>query len=211
MIADVFLIPGSFDALAANHPDPEQRKKSRDLFMRCLEFASVCQSKHMTALPGIPWKTEDLKTSTARSSEELGWRVTQAEAVGVKFAVEPHLESIIESPQAALDLARRTPGLTYTLDYTHFTYQGIPDRQIEPLIAHASHFHARGAAKDRLQTSSKQNVIDYPGVLNAMKREGYRGFVGIEYCWDEWRQCNEVDVLSETILLRDVLRGATVE
>jgi hypothetical protein len=25
-----------------------------------------------------------------------------------------------------------TPGLTLTLDYTHFAYQGIPDDEVEP-------------------------------------------------------------------------------
>src|SRR4051812_30384369 len=30
--ADVFIIPGSFDMLAANHPDAAERNKSRELF-----------------------------------------------------------------------------------------------------------------------------------------------------------------------------------
>src|SRR6476659_3872414 len=51
--ADIFLIPGSFDVLAANHPDAAERSKSRDLFQRCLEFTHLCECKHMTALPGI--------------------------------------------------------------------------------------------------------------------------------------------------------------
>lgn len=207
-IADVFLIPGSFDVLAANHPHPAERQRSRELFLRSLEFTSLCGAKHMSALPGIPWKNEDAQTSLARATEELAWRVSRATDVGIKFAVEPHLESIIETPAAAMELIHRTPGLTLTLDYTHFTYQGISDSQIEPLLAHASHFHARGASKLRLQMPVKLSTIDYSGVVMAMRRHGYRGFVGIEYCWDEWKQCNEVDVLSETILLRNVLLDA---
>ena len=211
LLADVFLIPGSFDALAANHPDAAERRKSRDIFRRCLEFVGLCKGQHMTALPGIPWKDESLETSISRSSEELAWRVAQAEAAGVVFSIEPHLESIVETPEATIAFLDRTPGLTITLDYTHFTYQGIPDNRIEPLIRRASHFHARGAAARRLQMPLKQNVIDYRQVVRAMARDGYRGFVGIEYCYDEWRQCNEVDVLSETILLRDLLQGAADE
>ena len=37
----------------------------------------------------------------------------------------------------------------------------------------------------------------------------YKGFVAVEYVWSEWRECNQVDVLSETILLRDLLRKAS--
>jgi sugar phosphate isomerase/epimerase len=207
-LADIFLIPGSFDVLAANHPDAAQRSKSRDLFRRCLEFVQLCNGRLMTALPGIPWKGESLETSVSLSSDELAWRVAQAAAVGVVFSIEPHLESVVESPEATIALLERTPGLTITLDYTHFIYQGIPERRIEPLIKRASHFHARGASVERLQMPLKQNVIDYSRIVQVMARDGYRGFVGVEYCYDEWKQCNEVDVLSETILMRDLLRNA---
>jgi len=209
-LADIFLMPGSFDVLAANHPDAAERSKSRDLFRRCLEFVALCEGKHMTALPGIPWKDESLQTSVSRASEELAWRAAQAAAVGVVFSIEPHLESVVETPEATIALLGKTPGLTVTLDYTHFTFQGIPDSRIQPLIRHASHFHARGAAAQRLQMPLKQNVIDYSRVVQTMVREDYRGFVGVEYCWDEWKQCNEVDVISETILMRDLLRSAAL-
>ena len=41
-----------------------------------------------------------------------------------------------------------------------------------------------------------------------MDRGGYAGYVGVEYVWIDWERCNEVDNLSETILLRDLLRNA---
>ena len=53
------------------------------------------------------------------------------------------------------------PGLTLTLDYTHFTRKGMPDSAVEPLVPLASHFHARGASNGRLQTSFDLNSIDY--------------------------------------------------
>jgi hypothetical protein len=31
--------------------------------------------------------------------------------------------------------------------------------------------------------------------------------MGVEYVWTEWEHCNEVDNLSETVLLRDHLLG----
>jgi len=86
-------------------------------------------------------------------------------------------------------------------------FQGV-DIAVEPLIPYASHFHVRGARKGRLQTSFKENVIDYRRVLEAMKRAGYRGYLGIEYVWIDWEHCNEADNLSETILFRDFLLSA---
>jgi sugar phosphate isomerase/epimerase len=205
--ADIFYQASSFPTIAANHPDAQERLKSRELFLRMLEFTLRCNAPHMTGLPGVPWEGESRETSLKRSAEELAWRAEQARQVGVVFAIEPHLGSIVPNPQAAMQLVELAPGLTLTLDYTHFAYQGISDDEVEPLIKHASHFHARGASKDRLQAPFKDNRIDYERVLREMRRVDYPGYVGVEYVWIDGERCKEVDNLSEAILLRDHLRS----
>jgi sugar phosphate isomerase/epimerase len=126
--------------------------------------------------------------------------------MGIVFSVEPHFGSIAPAPRHAERLVRSVPGLTLTLDYTHFIRRGMPDSAVEPLIAHATHFHVRGACKGRMQTSFAKNTIDYSRILEVMRSTGYGGHVGIEYVWTEWERCNEVDNLSETIRFRDFLR-----
>jgi len=54
----------------------------------------------------------------------------------------------------------------------------LPDKSVEPLIQHASHFHARGAHKGRLQAAFKENAIDYTRILQAMRRVKYQGYIG---------------------------------
>ena len=205
--ADIFLIPGAFEVLAPNHIDPKERRKSRDLFLRILEFTARLNARHMGGLPGTPWKGESGATSLKRSSEELAWRVTRAQEMGITFSVEAHIGSIVPSPEEALRLVKMTPGLTLTLDYTHFTRVGIPDSRIEPLVAHATHFHVRGGCKGRLQAPFKTNTIDYARVLKAMKKSNYPGYLGLEYVWIDWEHCNETDNLCETILFRDFLKS----
>ena len=82
----------------------------------------------------------------------------------------------------------------------------MADRAVEPLVRYASHFHARGARRGRLQASFKQNVIDYGRILKQMRKTGYKGYIGVEYVWTDWQHCNEVDNLCETILFRDFFR-----
>jgi sugar phosphate isomerase/epimerase len=205
---DIYLqTAADFVSLAPNHPDAKPRRKARDLFLRTLDFAAGCGSPHVSALPGVPFPAESHAASLARACDELAWRCEQAAARSLVFSVEAHVGSIAPRPKLALALVAKTPGLTLTLDYTHFTKLGIPDDQIEPLVAFASHFHARGACKGRLQTSLAHNVIDYGRVLQAMHQCNYPGYVGIEYVWIDWEHCNEVDNLSETILLRDFFRS----
>lgn len=205
--ADIFYQASTFQDRAANHPDPNQRRQSRDLFLRMLEFTLRCNAPHMTALPGVDWEGQPHDQSLKRSAEELAWRAEQAGAVGVVFSVEAHLGSVAPTPASAKQLVDLSPGLTLSLDYTHFIRQGYSDDDCETLIPYAAHYHARGANKDRLQAPLKDNSIDFQRVLRAMERANYAGYVGIEYVWTEWERCNEVDNLSETIQLRDRLRA----
>lgn len=204
-IADIFLQTAGFDVMTVNHPDAGQRRGSRDLFERTLAFTQRCGAGHLTILPGIEFPGEAAETSLARATEELAWRLERSTGAGVTVSVEAHVGSIVPDPGAALRLIEMTPGLTLTLDYTHFTRDGLPDSEAERLVPHASHFHARGAARGRLQVKFTENVIDYARVLRALDAAGYRGWIGVEYVWQDWERNNEVDNVSETILMRDFL------
>ncbi len=206
--ADVFLqMDPDFVPFAINHFDPARRAKARDTFLRTLEYASRLGSPHVTTLPGVYFeKDEPQADSWKRSQDEMAWRVEHAGTHGIIFSVEAHVGSLAPIPQEVERLVTGVPGLTLTLDYTHFTRLGMPDSDVEPLVKYASHFHVRGARKGRLQTAFKDNTIDYAGVLKAMGACGYKGYLGIEYVWIDWEHCNESDNISETILFRDFLR-----
>jgi len=206
-IADVFYQASGHPVMAANHPDDAERAKGRDLFLRMLEFTLRCNAVHMTSLPGVEWDGVPHETSLKRSAEELAWRAEHAKQSGIVYSVEAHLGSVAPTPAEAKKLVDLTPGLTLTLDYTHYTYQGISDDECEVLIPYASHFHARCARKGRLQSLFTENLIDYPRVLRALERAGYTGYVGVEYVWDNWEHTNEVDNISESIQLRNLLRA----
>lgn len=208
--ADIFLqVHENFTDYAVNHPDTERRKFAREQFLRTVDYAATAGSKHITILPGVIFKTEPRSKSLARAAEELSWRVAHAAAMKLTVAVEPHVGSIADTPERALQLAALTPGLGITLDYAHFTRAGFPDSRIEPLTARATHFHARCARKGRLQSSFKQNTIDFRRVVKVLSHLNFKGWTALEYVWIDWEHCNEVDVLSETIQLRDQLIAAT--
>jgi sugar phosphate isomerase/epimerase len=207
-VADVFVIPWTdFRTMAPNHPDPAEREASRALFGDLLELAARLRSPGMTILPGIDWEDEPHDESLARAAGELGRRVEQARDRGVRLSVEPHLGSVASTPERALDLLERTPGLELTLDYSHFVYQGIPEGEVEPLAAHARHYHVRGARKGRMQAPLRKSATDFERMVDTARAAGYDGFLGLEYVWLDWEHCNECDNVSETILLRDRLRA----
>lgn len=204
--ADVNFTPGrDFRTRAVNHPDPEIRQESRAWFQRALEFTAHIAAKHMTILPGIEWDGETRDRSYARCVEELAWRVEEGLRNGVIVSTEAHLGSIVPTPASAQQLLNDIPDLTLTLDYTHFVYQGFSDIECENLLPRASHFHARGAAKGKLQTTFKRNSIDYLRIVRRMNELKYKGYFAIEYVWIDWEGCNETDNVSESILLRNLV------
>jgi sugar phosphate isomerase/epimerase len=204
--ADVFLQTAlDFESTAINNPKESIRSFARDMFVKTLEFAKELGSTHVTILPGVHFAQESLDDSIERSSEELKWRVDKAGEYGITMAVEAHLGSFAEDPKTAARLVEMTPGLSLTLDYTHFTKLGIPDSEIEILMPYASHFHARGAREDQAQTTLTKNTIDYERVVKKMAETDYNGWVGIEYVWIDWENMNEVDNVSESIRLRDLI------
>jgi sugar phosphate isomerase/epimerase len=206
--ADIFLqLDPDFRAYAINHASAARRRHAREQFVKTLDYAEAAGSKHVTTLPGVAFDDEPRAGSWHRSCDELAWRVEQSKNRGLTFGTEAHIGSIAGTPALAKKLVDDVPGLTLTLDYTHFTRKGMPDSAVEGLIPHASHFHARGACKGRLQTSFDENSIDYGRVAERMRATGYRGYVGIEYVWTAWERCNEVDNLSETIKFRDFFRA----
>ena len=205
--ADVFLqMDPDFVPYAVNHPEARRRRKARDWFVKTLDYTLACGGKHVTTTPGARFESESHRDSFGRAVDELGWRVEQSRQRRLTFGVEAHIGSIAPTPVSAQKLVEAVPGLTLTLDYTHFTRLGIADDKVEPLIRYASHFHVRGARKGRLQVNFDQDVVDYRRVYRAMLKAGYRGWIGIEYVRTDWERCNESDNLSETILYRDLFR-----
>ena len=55
-IADIFLQTAGFGTMTVNHPDAAERRGSRELFERTLEFVQLCGTSHMTILPGIEFE-----------------------------------------------------------------------------------------------------------------------------------------------------------
>ena len=198
-----------FVPLAVNHPQRARRRKARDWFLQMLDYATGCGAEHVTVLPGVYFPDEPRADSRARCHDELAWRVERSRARDITLGVEPHVGSIAPSPREAQKLVQHVPGLTLTLDYTHFARKGMPDASVEPLLAWATHFHVRGACKGRLQTSFDKNTIDYRRIVQQMHKVGYSGWIGIEYIWIDWEHGNENDCLSETIRFRDFLQSVS--
>lgn len=207
-VSDVFIQTGpSHDQRSANHPDPKERQAGREMFLSALEFAVACETRHMTGLPGMSYAGVPEDTALQLAAEETSWRTQQAASADIVYSVEAHVGSIIPTPEKVLEFIRLGEKLSLTLDYGHFIHAGFSNEDVHPLLPHASHFHARGGAPKKLQAVMTENIIDFQHVAQNLHARHYPGWICLEYVWIDWEGCNRADNVSETILLRDLLRS----
>lgn len=205
--SDVFLQTGAtHDERAANHPDKTQREAGFEMFRRAVDFALACGSSHLTGLPGVSFKGVSDKDSFKLAAEESSRRAAFAAESGLSYSVEAHIGSIAATPAKAQEFVKLSGNVTLTLDYGHFIYTGFSNADIHPLLDCAGHFHARGAAKARLQAPVSENTIDFTTVTSRLTERAYGGWICLEYVWIDWEGCNRCDNVSETILLRNLFQ-----
>lgn len=207
-IADFFPTFGhGFRDRPVNAPDPATQEANRRRFAALVEFCRLVGCPGITLLPGVIWDELGPDRSFALATEGLTEFVETGREAGLRVSIEPHLESVVEEPERALALVEAVPGLQFTLDYSHFVAAGLPPERIHPLIPHTGHFHARQAAPGQLQAIRGEGTIDFSDIVRRLLAAGYDGYLSVEYTWQEWRDCNRLDVVSESIMLRDELRG----
>jgi sugar phosphate isomerase/epimerase len=208
-VADVFAIPFTdFEKMSVNNPDPAEQARSREFFADAVEFAALVGAPGLTTLPGVLFEGDSFGDALARSADGLKRRVEVATARGLATSVEPHTGSLIDTPDKTLQLLERVPGLQITLDYAHYIYGGIEQRHIDPLLPYARHLQCRPGRPGGLQVAVALDAIEWAPVVAALNAQGYEGYLALEYTWQEWLDCNRVDTVGESALLRDLLLAA---
>jgi sugar phosphate isomerase/epimerase len=138
--------------------------------------------RRVTGLPGVFHADASRDRDLELAAEEAVRRVNECARAGVRYAIEPHLDSIGENVDGTRAFLDASEWLTLTLDYGHFITSGETSEQVHTLLRFASHVHARGGAFGRLQTSVDENTIDFPGMLAGLRELGYSGFLGTGIC-----------------------------
>jgi sugar phosphate isomerase/epimerase len=202
-IADLYLmLPHT------NAPDFAQREAQLTMFERLIPFAIALGTPGITVSPGIV-HADGPEHSLARSVPALLRMLKAAEDSDLRVSFEPHMDSVAQRPEQALLLLEAVPGLSVTLDYAHFIYQGIVSREIAPLLEHVAHVHIRQARRGALQTTHNEGALNIPQLLQDLLGAGYRGALTVEYMTTfGWHHMQAISISHETVRTRDALRAA---
>ncbi len=200
---DVFpQLPG----LPLNHPDPERRRVSREHLRPWFDIAARVGCQGITLGPGSYWPGRSVEEDFALACEELRWCVAQGEEYGLLTRIEPHVSSVAWTPFAAVEMVQRVPGLSLTLDHSHFVFHDIPYEHIALMHPYGTHWHARQAAPGEICTPTDRGTVDFARIVRDLKTQGYEGTIALEFTPGLWMTSGYVDCVSETIALTAQLR-----
>jgi sugar phosphate isomerase/epimerase len=168
-----------------NDPDKELRTRVLLRFQRLCAYAVQSGFKSIMGVPGSVQAALGPDGSWETSAEMLKAMLAIARGQGIRFNIEPHTGSILEMPQAALEMASTVPGLTYTLDYSHFVSLGMAESAVTPLNALAAHMHARQARHGHVYATLAEGTIDFAYIIRTLKAADWDGVIAMEYSVEE--------------------------
>ncbi|MDE0069887.1 MAG: sugar phosphate isomerase/epimerase [Caldilineaceae bacterium] len=202
----LFFFGDGFDVRPLNSADDGVRAANRETFTRVLQFCTAADIPSVLVLPGVDQEGISHDEAVRLSAAEMNELAALAATENVLLLFEPHIESVLESPSDTLAFLQQNPALKIVLDYSHYVAQGYQPDDVDPLVPYAGHVHLRQACRGQLQARWDDGVIDFPAVVELLKASGYGGYLTLEYEHDPWMDCDKVDVMTETIRMRDEVR-----
>lgn len=159
------LTPSSF-MVEIEAPDPREYER---------QLLALCRLARMSAVSVLAFKAAKSGSSLDAEVERLTRQVRLLEAQGLVFTLLTHVGTLTETPQQALELCKRIPGLGLTLDPTHYIngpHQGGSIDELYPFVRHV-HLRDSGKAPGKFQVRIGQGEVEYGRMITMLERQRY--------------------------------------
>jgi sugar phosphate isomerase/epimerase len=136
------------------------------------QLKAVCRLARITAVPLL---TIRAGTDLAAEVERLRGLVRLAGGDGIQLTVTTLTGTLTETPEGAVELCRRVPGLGLTLDPSHFIagpHQGGGYDEVFPYVRHV-HLRDTGKGPDQMQVRVGQGEVEYGRIVSQLARYNY--------------------------------------
>ena len=163
-----------------NHPDAVLRSRVVEQFRGLCSCAKAAGCTSVMGVPGKVQKEIGADGSWDIAAGTMALMAGVAADSGVRFHVEPHMGSILETPEAAARMAEQVPGLGYTLDYSHFVAQRIDPAEVHQLLPHAGHMHGKPSKPGYVRSLVHESTIDFAPIVSRLKAMEWEGVISME-------------------------------
>lgn len=200
-VADLYLM---FPRISVD--DDKKRETDIALFKALLPIARAINARGVTISTGLIHPEDDTE-AYQRTIASLQEMTEFAESREIPLSIEPHLDSMAQTPEQTLKILDDVQGLDITLDWAQLVCQNITDEEIQTLLPRTRHIHIRQAARNQLQVPYNRGRIKPEKVIDILNQADYQGNICIEYMqMIGWHGMVEVDNVIECVAMRDALR-----
>jgi len=163
-----------------NDPDEKRRRIMLEAFRKVCECAVEAGLSHVMGVPGEIIANNSSDHGLGISLDTLPKMLEIARDTGIGFTVEPHTGSILTSPEAIHSMVEKIPGLTLSLDYSHYIGMGFKPADMVSLNAHAAHIHAKPARNGVPKCPFYEGEDYYEEVLKDLLERSWDGIIAVE-------------------------------
>lgn len=189
-------------------PEEDKRQREIELFKSLVPFAAALGTPGITLSAGLAHPAED-EEAHDRAVAALREMVKAGQSARLRVSIEPHMDSMAQTPEQALKFVNDVPGLTLTLDWAQMVCQDVFHDDILKLLPHTAHIQIRQAARAQLQTPFDRGRIDVKKVVKDVLAADYKGVLSVEYMnTPGWHGMVAVNAIQESARMRDELRAA---
>jgi sugar phosphate isomerase/epimerase len=135
-------------------------------------------------VPIITIRSASVEKPLDREAERLSGLVKIAGADGVILCVATVTGTHTEDPDKAVDLCKRVPSLSLTLDPSHYLagpHQGKGFDQVLPYVRHV-HFRDTKRGPNSFQVRIGQGDIEYGRIISQLARQRYSRLLTVDVC-----------------------------
>lgn len=198
------------DLYDRNMAGPDSLSENMNDMRQVIRFCKYLGIEQIMILPGMVSPGESRRLAFSQAVANLKEIVPLVTDAGLVISVEPHVHGLLESPALARELVTEVDGLGLTLDYAHLICLGFSQEEIDVLAPFATHIHLRQARAGRLQEKFDLGTINFNAMLGLLESLGYDGYVAYEYVHQAYMNTLSEDVITETILMRDLVKAFNV-
>jgi sugar phosphate isomerase/epimerase len=167
-----------------NDPDPDAGRQLEREFLAVLRLAEQVEAPLLTLQTGGYGKLVGKVEGFDRALEGLERACDLVQGKEIRLSFEPHWGAVVERPADALYMVRKLwPAVGITYDPSHFAMQDDIESLAETatLLDYTIHVHVRNAAPGEMQASMEEGTVDFPWLVDALRKRSYAGAVAIEY------------------------------
>jgi sugar phosphate isomerase/epimerase len=159
------LTPAAFDVAISAREDAEFAQ----------QLQAVCRLARLVTVPLITLPAASIGTGLDAEVQRLVRLLPLAEREGIILTVATRVGTLTESPDLAVQLCQRVPGLGLTLDPSHYLagpHQGQSFDVVFPYVRHV-HFRDTGRAPNQFQVRVGQGEVEYGRIVAQLARHHY--------------------------------------